>query len=91
VANAPRGWPGPAPIPWPRRSRGASLMRVEPGFVLYDLVLLRLRALVACAHGDELAYREFVDRYRAMATSLGFERHVAMAEAMNICSGQLVI
>ena len=27
-------------------------------------------------------YRAFRDRYRAMATSLGFEGHMAMAEAM---------
>ena len=35
--------------------------------------LLRLRTLLARAHGDEAAYRDFRDRYRAMATSLGFE------------------
>lgn len=55
---------------------------VEPGFVLYDVALLRLRALLAKARGDETSYRDFVDRYRAMATSLGFEGHIAMAEAM---------
>ncbi|WP_337590202.1 hypothetical protein [Mycobacterium kyorinense] len=55
---------------------------VEPGFVLYDVTLLRLRALLAKARGDETTYRDFVDRYRGMATSLGFEGHIAMAEAM---------
>jgi adenylate cyclase len=55
---------------------------VEPGFVLYDVALLRLRALSAKAHGDEAAYRDFADRYRAMATELGFEGHIAIAEAM---------
>jgi adenylate cyclase len=38
--------------------------------------------LLARAHGDETGYRDFHDRYRAMATSLGFEGHIAMAEAM---------
>ncbi len=54
----------------------------EPGFVLYELPLLRLRALLARARADEQAYREFVQRYREMATSLGFDGHVAIAEAM---------
>jgi adenylate cyclase len=47
-----------------------------------ELWLLRLRALLARAHGDEAAYRDFADRYRAMAASLGFEGHIAWAEAM---------
>jgi adenylate cyclase len=54
----------------------------DPGFVLNELALLRLRALLARARGDEARYREFRDRYREMATSLGFEGHMAMAEAM---------
>jgi hypothetical protein len=44
--------------------------------------LLRLRALPARAHGDAAAYTDFRDRYRDMATSLGFEGHIAWAEAM---------
>jgi adenylate cyclase len=55
---------------------------VEPGFVLYDVTLLRLRALLARARADDAAYRDFVDRYRAMAISLGFEGHMAMADTM---------
>ena len=43
---------------------------------------LRLRALVAQARGDEAAYRDFRDRYRAMANKFGFEGHMAWAEAM---------
>ena len=39
-------------------------------------------ALLLRAHGDEAAYREYRDRYRAMATSLCFEGHMAWAEAM---------
>jgi len=54
----------------------------EPGFVLHELPLLRLRALLAQALGDESAYREYRDRYRDMAKSLGFEGHIAWGEAM---------
>jgi adenylate cyclase len=41
-----------------------------------------LRALLAWARGDEAGYRDFNDRYRAIATSLGFEGHMKWAEAM---------
>ena len=51
-------------------------------YVARDIMLLRLRALLARAHGDKAAYRDNRDRYRAMATSLGFEGHMAWAEAM---------
>jgi adenylate cyclase len=54
----------------------------EPGFVLNDLWLLSMRASEARARGDELAYRDYRDRYREMANSLGFEGHIAWAEAM---------
>jgi adenylate cyclase len=54
----------------------------DPGFVLHEIWLLRLRALLARAHGDEAAYREFRDRYRAKATECGFEGHMALAETM---------
>jgi adenylate cyclase len=54
----------------------------DPGFVLHELPLLRLRALLAQARGDEAHYRDYRDRYRDMATSLGFEGHIAWAEAM---------
>ena len=55
----------------------------DPGFVLHELPLLRLRALLARAHGDEVTYEEFRDRYRGMAESLGFEGHIAIAHAMS--------
>ena len=55
---------------------------VEAGFVLYDVTLLRLRALLARARGDDAVYRDFADRYRVMATSLGFEGHMAIADTM---------
>jgi adenylate cyclase len=54
----------------------------DPGYVLHEITLLRLRALLARAHGDEGSYRDYRDRYRAMATSLGFEGQIAWAEAM---------
>ena len=47
-----------------------------------DIWLLRLRALLAQAHGDDAAYRDLRDRYRDMARTLGFEGHIAWAEAM---------
>ncbi len=50
----------------------------DPGLVPNEITLLRLRALLARAHGDEAGYRDYRDRYRAMATSLGFEGHIAV-------------
>lgn len=49
---------------------------------LRDIWLLRLRALLARARGEGVKYLDFVNRYRNMATSLGFEGHIAWAEAM---------
>jgi hypothetical protein len=49
---------------------------------LRDIWLLRLRALLARARGEGVRYLDFVNRYRNMATSLGFEGHIAWAEAM---------
>jgi class 3 adenylate cyclase len=54
----------------------------DDGLVVRDILLLRLRALLARAHGDAAAYTHFRDRYRDMAGSLGFEGHIAWAEAM---------
>jgi hypothetical protein len=54
----------------------------DEGLVIRDIWLLRLRALQARAHGDEAAYANFRDRYRDMAKTLGFEGHIAWAEAM---------
>lgn len=55
---------------------------VDPGFVLYELPLRRMRALLAQAHGDNAGYRDFADKYRDMANSLGFEGHIAIAATM---------
>ena len=54
----------------------------EEGLAIRDIWLLRLRALLARAHGDEARYRDYRDRYRDMARTLGFEGHIAWAEAM---------
>ena len=54
----------------------------DVGGAVRDIWLLRLRALLAKARGDEDAYRGYRDRYREMATSLGFEGHMQWAEAM---------
>jgi hypothetical protein len=55
---------------------------VDEGLVIRDAWLLRMRALVARAHGDETAYCDYLHRYRNMAKTLGFEGHMKWAEAM---------
>ena len=60
----------------------AAKLPADEGLVLRDIWLLRLRALVARARGDDDAYRDLADRYRTMAESLGFEGHMAMARSM---------
>ncbi|MFZ1178323.1 MAG: AAA family ATPase, partial [Mycobacterium sp.] len=54
----------------------------DDGLVIRETWLLRLRALLTRAQGDDTAYRDYRDRYRAMATSLGYEGHMKWAEAM---------
>ncbi len=54
----------------------------DDDLVIRDIWVLRLRALLARAHGDEDGYRDYRDRYRTMATDLGFEGHMKWAEAM---------
>ena len=53
------------------------------GSAIREITLLRLRALLSRARGDDVAYRDFRDRYRDMARSLGFEGHTVWAEAMS--------
>ena len=62
--------------------RLAAASPVDDGLIVRDVWLLRLRALLARATGDEGPYRDYRDRYRAMAESLGFEGHIAWAETM---------
>ena len=54
----------------------------EPGYVMADIWLLRMRAWESQARGDDTAYREYRDRYREMANSLGFEGHIKWAAEM---------
>lgn len=54
----------------------------EPGFVLHEIPLLRLRAMAARADGDEDNYRTYWDRYRSKALAVGFDGHIASADAM---------
>lgn len=55
---------------------------IEPGFVLHETPLLRLRAMLARFDGDQLAYRTYVDRYRSKASAVGFVGHIAIANTM---------
>ncbi|MGO9510852.1 MAG: hypothetical protein ACLPXZ_27300 [Mycobacterium sp.] len=54
----------------------------DEGLVLRDVWLLRMRVLLARARGDKTAYRNYRDRYRDMARALGYEGHIAWADAM---------
>jgi hypothetical protein len=54
----------------------------DEGLVVRDIWLLRLRALLARARGDAATYTHLRDRYRDLAKTLGFEGHIALAEAM---------
>src|SRR6202035_6036759 len=54
----------------------------DEGLVIREIWLLRLRALLARARGDDAAYAHLRDRYRDMARTLSYEGHIAWAEAM---------
>jgi hypothetical protein len=55
----------------------------EEGLVTRKIWMLRLRARLARARGDETGYREYRDRYREMAEAIGFEGHLDWAKAMS--------
>jgi len=57
-------------------------LQSDEGLVIREVWLTRLNALLAQARGDDKGYRHHRDRYRAMATSLGFEGHIKWADAM---------
>ena len=63
--------------------RSANL-RADQDSAMLEITLLRLRALLARARGDDVAYRDLASHYRAMAKSLGFEGHIAWADAMTV-------
>jgi adenylate cyclase len=52
----------------------------DPGFLLNELSLLRLRGLLARAHGDAVACQQLMADFRAKAAAAGFEPLVAAAE-----------
>ena len=64
------------------RSTDSQAIPVETMFVLHEVQLLRMRALVARAHGDEAGYRSYVDRYRTRAGECGYAGHLAIAQEM---------
>ena len=61
----------------------------DDGLVMREIWLLRLRALLARAHGDDTAYRDYRDRYRAMATELGFEGHIEVGRGDAMTGAEL--
>jgi len=60
----------------------------DEGLLYREVWLSRSRALVARARGQEIRYGELARRYRDLATSLGYEGHMAMAEAMSPSGGE---
>ena len=54
----------------------------DDGWVARDIMVLRLRTMLAKAGGDEASYRDLRDCYRKLAASLGFDGHIQWAEAM---------
>ncbi|WP_105344056.1 AAA family ATPase [Mycobacterium sp. ITM-2016-00318] len=48
-------------------------LRPERNWAIRDAIVLRLRALLADAHGDHIACQDFLSQYSSMAEPLGFE------------------
>jgi len=61
---------------------GLAVLWADDGSAMREITLLRLRAQLARARGNDVAYRDLAIRYRAMAESLGFEGHLDWAKAM---------
>jgi adenylate cyclase len=59
----------------------------DPGFVLHELPLLRSRALLAHAHGDENGYRNLLEEHRERATAVGFDALIANGD-MTLAAAQ---
>jgi hypothetical protein len=51
-------------------------------WAIRDVFVQRLSAMVARARGDDAAYRDFRDRYRALAEEYGYEGHMRSAAVM---------
>jgi hypothetical protein len=54
----------------------------DEDLVIRDVWLLRLQALLARAHANDIGYREYRDRYRDRAKTFGFEGHIEWADEM---------
>ncbi|MEE2854252.1 MAG: adenylate/guanylate cyclase domain-containing protein [Actinomycetota bacterium] len=54
----------------------------EEVLAIREVWVLRLRALLARARGEDAAYQDFRDRYRAMAHEHGYDGHIAWAAAL---------
>ncbi|WP_241519247.1 ATP-binding protein [Mycobacterium paraense] len=54
----------------------------DPGFVLNEISLHRMRALLARASAQQLSWAKAIAEYRALADAHGFEGHVAAAKAL---------
>ena len=77
-------------VTWPEAEAAIDRLaaaQADEGLVIREIWLLRMRALLARAHGDEAAYRDYRDRYRAMATSLGFEGHMNVGRGDAMTAG----
>ena len=57
-------------------------LRADHGSAMLDITLLRLRALLARARGDDVVCRDLMSHYREMAESLGYEGHIDWAKAL---------
>lgn len=77
-----RGCPGDVAEAQIVTDRFATLDALQ-GSAIRDINLVRMRALVSRAKGDDSAYREHRDRYRQMADALGFEGHIQWAAEMS--------
>lgn len=60
----------------------SAVVAADEGLLLRDLWWLRLRALLARARGDGVAYTRLRGDYRSMAKTLGYEGHIAWAETL---------
>jgi hypothetical protein len=54
---------------------------IDEASAIHEITLLRLRAWLARVNGDQ-TYQDLVIRYHDMAKDLGYEGHIAWAEAM---------
>ncbi|MGV0645138.1 AAA family ATPase [Mycolicibacterium sp. XJ2546] len=58
-------------------------MPTEPVYLYHELPLLRMRAMLAQARGDDATYADLRERYRVRAEEVGMEGHIAIARAMD--------